>query len=506
MSYPAVQPPPAATVSPPSPAGRPPTVAFAAALLWLMAGVGLVYAIATLAIVPGTIDRFRDVTGDPQVFQRFGDNSDPEYYVAVVWLGAAVALALAVIAFALFVVVGLSLRRGSNMARITTLVVCVLGILGGGGAVLTLAAQQSGDADPSSLGSQLSGAYPGGWIGTNAALAVAQVLGYTLVGILILTAPRAFFRRPATPAFGASLPAFGPGRPVGYPAAVSGGYLAGYPGAGSVGHPPPGAPPGAPASATPGGTQPMWDPAGPHHSWDPRPLPGSPQPASGHPGAAYPGYGPAGYPAPGYAQPSPHVSPYARPADQARDAAFASQAPAAPSMPATPPPDPDSPYARPQTHADTTAPDPDDTTTSQNPPADPDSPYALPAPAPANTQSAPAPPAAPVEPEGPGVPPSAADRPVPAAAPAPPEGPGIPRVVPVTGQPAPTADPAASQATPAAGQIRPAAEVAEAGATPSSAVEQPDADEAPEVRPSGGEEATSGEAGQGAGTPKPPTP
>ncbi|GID32609.1 hypothetical protein Abr02nite_75920 [Paractinoplanes brasiliensis] len=477
-------------------------MAFAAALLWLMAGVGLVYAIATLAIVPGTVDRFRDVTGNPQAFQRFGDNSDPEYYVAVVWLGAAVALALAVIAFALFVVVGLSLRRGSNTARITTLVVCVLGILGGGAAVLTLAAQQSGDADPSSLGSQLSDAYPGGWIGTNAALAVAQILGYTLVGILVLTAPRAFFRRPATPAFGASLPAFGPGRPVGYPAApagypaaASGGYPAGHPGAGSVGHLPPVFPPGAPASAMPGGAQPMWDPAGPQHPWDP-------QPASGHPGAAYPGYGPAGYPAPGYAQPAPDASPYARPADQAPDAAFASQAPAAPPMPATPPPDPDSPYARPQTHADTAAPDPDTTTTSQNPPADPNSPYARPTPAPANTQSAPAPPAAPVAPEGPGVPPSAADRPVPTAAPAPPEG-----VVPVTGQPAPTTDPAASQTTPAAGQVRPAAEAADlpAGPTPPSAVEQPDAGEAFEVRPSAGE-ATSGEADQGAGTPKPPTP
>ena len=192
MSYP-VQPQPLAATPPPAPSGRPPTVTFAAGLLWLMAGVGLIYAIATLAIVPGTISRFRDVTGGP--LQRFGSDTDPEYYVAVVWLGAAIALALAVIAFALFVVVGLSLRRGSNAARIATLVVCVLGVLGGAAGVLTVAAQRSGESAPLSLGAQLSDAYPGGWIGANAGLSIAQILGYVLVGILVLTAPRAFFRR-----------------------------------------------------------------------------------------------------------------------------------------------------------------------------------------------------------------------------------------------------------------------------------------------------------------------
>src|SRR5690242_20459136 len=163
MSYP-VQPPPITTAPPVSPAGRPPAVTFAAALLWLMAGVGLIYAIATVAIVPGTISRFRDVTAAPASRSFTGEN-DPEYYVAVVWLGAAIALAVAVIAFALFVVVGLSLRRGSNAARIATLVVSVLGILAGTAAVLILAAERSGDSAPWSLGAQLSDAYPDGWIG-----------------------------------------------------------------------------------------------------------------------------------------------------------------------------------------------------------------------------------------------------------------------------------------------------------------------------------------------------
>ncbi|MBU2670069.1 hypothetical protein KOI35_41845 [Actinoplanes bogorensis] len=338
MSYP-VQPQPLA----PAPSGRPPTVTFAAGLLWLMAGVGLIYAIATLAIVPGTISRFRDVTGGP--LQQFGSGTDPEYYVAVVWLGAAIALALAVIAFALFVVIGLSLRRGSNAARVATLVVCVLGIVGGAAGVLTVAAQRSGESAPLSLGGQLSDAYPGGWIGANAGLSIAQILGYVLVGILVMTAPRAFFRRtPATS--GAPMP--GPGMPgVPMPGVPTSG--AGMPGAMMPGAGMPVAQAPGVAVGYPGGAY----PAGPGYQSGPGYSSGAGYPAGpGYPapGAAYPSpYGsPAqpmpGQPAPG--QPAPGPSPYARP--DGHDSGFT--APAFVPTPSTtqhPPADPDSPYARP---------------------------------------------------------------------------------------------------------------------------------------------------------------
>jgi len=385
MSYP-VQPPLIAATPPPSPIGRPPAVTLAAALLWVMAGVGLVYAIVTLAIVPGTISRFRDVTGGPPSL-GFSDDNNPDYYVAVVWLGAAIALALAVIAFALFVVIGLSLRRGSNAARIATLVVCVLGVLGGGVGVLTVAAERSGNTAPWTLGAQLSDAYPGGWIGTNAALSVAQILGYVLVAILVLTVPRAFFRRPAAPtvpqqAYGTPQQAYGtPQQAYGTPQQAYGTLP--YPGYG------PGNSPAAPG---------LWDPAGParsagahgpgasQHGYSAVPGPGgfsagpgqsgyqvdagrvgypagpgNPGGGSGggQSGAGYPsptGYGPGGNPpgsgpAPAYwagfpqgpAQParSPDHSPYARQAGYAPDAFV----PAAPAVP--PPASEPSPYARP---------------------------------------------------------------------------------------------------------------------------------------------------------------
>jgi hypothetical protein len=360
MSYP-VQPPPIAAAPPVSPSGRPPAVTFAAALLWLMAGVGLIYAIATVAIVPGTIDRFRDVTAAPVSGSFTGDN-DPEYYVAVVWLGAAIALALAVIAFALFVVVGLSLRRGSNAARIATLVVSVLGILGGTAGVLTLAAQRSGNSAPWSLGAQLSDAYPDGWIGTNAGLAIAQILGYALVGILILTAPRTFFRRPAAPSapqpvYGAAYPGYGVPANAAYPSSAypGPGYpppasqpAAGYPASGAqpAGYPPLGGQPAgvpAPGGQLAGYPAPGGQPTG-------YPLPGIQ--SAGYADGAYPpahGYGPESHPAqaPNPGSTRPDHSPYARPADHAPDAAFTPQAPTQPASASHPPADLQSPYARP---------------------------------------------------------------------------------------------------------------------------------------------------------------
>src|SRR5215475_7649789 len=119
MSYP-VQPPAAAPVTepaPPEPSGRPSAVTAASTLLWAMAAAGLIYAIVTLVVMPGVVHRFRDGGAS-------GDDADS--YVTVVWLGAAIAMAVAVILFALYVVLGVALRRGSNAARITTMVVSVL--------------------------------------------------------------------------------------------------------------------------------------------------------------------------------------------------------------------------------------------------------------------------------------------------------------------------------------------------------------------------------------------
>src|SRR4029450_7184102 len=115
-----------------SPARRPVGVRLAAALLVGMAVVGLGYAIATVVVTPGVVDRFRDAAGsDP----------DADGYVTGVWLGAALGAVLAVILCAVFVALALGLRRGSNAARIGTWVVCGLGVLFGCVTLATVGAQ-----------------------------------------------------------------------------------------------------------------------------------------------------------------------------------------------------------------------------------------------------------------------------------------------------------------------------------------------------------------------------
>jgi hypothetical protein len=235
-------------------------VTSAATLLILMAVVGLGYAVAALAIAPGTVERFRAAAGG-------ANSADVDGFGTVVWIGAAVGAVLAVILFALYVVLALGLRRGSNAARIATWVVAGLGLLAGCGTTLTMAVQRSGDPVPGSLSAALSDAYPGAWIPLNVALAVAQMLGYVLVGVLLLASPGTFFGRApkplppdpfAAPAYGTpgpGAPGGYPPPPVGYGPPPTGGYAA--PLTGGYGSP---YPAGSPPSATPPGAAPAGPP------------------------------------------------------------------------------------------------------------------------------------------------------------------------------------------------------------------------------------------------------
>jgi hypothetical protein len=182
MSYPVQAPAPA--VAP----RRPLPVQLAAALLALMGLVGLGYAVATLIVVPGVVNRFRAGASG-------ADDTDIDGYVTLVWTGAALGAVLAVILFALFIVLALALRRGSQASRVGTWVVCGLGLLFGCASTVTVAAQRAGDTVPGTLGAALSGAYPGSWIGVNLSLAIAQMVGYVAVAVLLLAAPGAFFGR-----------------------------------------------------------------------------------------------------------------------------------------------------------------------------------------------------------------------------------------------------------------------------------------------------------------------
>jgi hypothetical protein len=256
MSY-AVQSPVAATAAP----RRPLPVLLSAGLLSLMGLVGLGYAVATLVVAPGVVDRFRDAAAG-------ADSTDVDGLITVLWIGAALGTVLAVILFALYLVLALGLRRGSNASRIGTWVVCGLGAVAGGGSALAVLAQRSGEGTPGSLGVQLSEAYPGSWIGLNVALAVAQIVGYLIVAVLLLASPGSFFGRTAktqpdqyaqpAPPPGFGQPAYGPPPGYGPPAygptgyAPPPGYVSPNPYGGPAAYPAaPSAPPTAPPQPGP---------------------------------------------------------------------------------------------------------------------------------------------------------------------------------------------------------------------------------------------------------------
>lgn len=290
MSY-AVQPPAAAAPQPASPPAeqspRPATVSFATLLLLVMAVAGLGYAVATLIIAPGTVSRFRAAAGTTGTTDNF---------VTVIWIGAAVGAVVAILLFALYVVLAMGLRRGSNAVRIATLVVCALGLLAGLASTITVALQRSGDSTPGTTGAALGDAYPGAWIPLNVAVSIAQMFGYVVVGVLLLMAPRAFFGR---------APKALPPDPFAAPSSSGGGLGAYGPGAG-----------GQPAFGQPGYGQAGYGQAGYGQAGYGQAgfgLPTFPAPDYGQPGlGAQPTYG-APYPSPSPAEAAGEASPWAPP-------------------------------------------------------------------------------------------------------------------------------------------------------------------------------------------------
>jgi hypothetical protein len=283
MSY-AVQPPVFAPPLAPGPR-RPLPASLAALVLQVMAVFGLIYAVVTIVTAPGSVSRFRAAAAGAA-------SADVDGYVSVIWIGAAIGMVLALILVALYFVLSLGLRRGSNAARIATWVVCGLGLLAGLGSTVTVLVQRSGDSNPQSLAAALTGSYPSYWIHLNLTLAIAQTVGYLVVATLLLLAGGAWFGRaratPAAPTYpppgfgGYAAPAWGPG-------SAAPGY---GPGSNAPGYGPGVTPPGySPGSITPGygpaATPPGLITPG-YGSAPPGPPPGT---ASGGPGSITPSYG-----------------------------------------------------------------------------------------------------------------------------------------------------------------------------------------------------------------------
>lgn len=253
---------------------RPAAVVAAATVLVLMAvGAGL-YAVASLLVMGGTTDRFRAAAATTGA-----GAGEIDGVVSLLRASTVLSAVVSVVVGLLLVALALGLLAGRPGARVTTWVVCGLGLLcgccalavlvGQRAAPLRLGADQRATAD---LLAQLGDAYPGWWIPLNAALSVAQVLGYLVVAALLTVpaASRFFHRRPAgpTPPSGPTAPHYGgapsygpPSGPAAYQPPSGPGPASGPPGFGAPSAPSPYAPPPAeapptvpPASAPPGPT------------------------------------------------------------------------------------------------------------------------------------------------------------------------------------------------------------------------------------------------------------
>jgi hypothetical protein len=174
---------------------RPTAVTTAAAVMVGMATLGLVGAVLTLVTVNGIIADFRAAAT--------GANANQVNALAgFLRTYSVLAAVFGVLGAALLVGLAVGNLRGVRGTRIATWVVCGLGLfLGCCGVlgVLLSGAVQLGSATQTDtqVAQALSAAYPGWWIGVNAAVSGGQAVGYIAVAILLaLPAATAFFRRP----------------------------------------------------------------------------------------------------------------------------------------------------------------------------------------------------------------------------------------------------------------------------------------------------------------------
>ncbi|WP_328341459.1 hypothetical protein [Micromonospora sp. NBC_00421] len=180
------------------PVRRPVAVTTAAALLGLMALVAGVYAVTTLLALGGTIDRFRAAaTGTA------ADPGDIDGVVRLLRLGTIGAAMLTVLVGLLLVGLAGGLLARRRAARIGVWVVCGLGLLAGGCALVTLVGQRArplrlgvGDRGVADLFGTLGDAYPSWWVPANAGVSAGQALGYLVVAALLALPPaNAWFAR-----------------------------------------------------------------------------------------------------------------------------------------------------------------------------------------------------------------------------------------------------------------------------------------------------------------------
>ncbi|MFB9234803.1 hypothetical protein ACFFWC_04520 [Plantactinospora siamensis] len=203
MSYPGSA--PVAEADPHRPAApvrpgrrRPVAVTGAAALLTLMAAVGLVHALIGLSILSGTVARFRSATASTAA-----DHAQLTVAVTLIRGAAALATLIAVGMAVLLGLLALGLLRGTRGSRLAVWAVSAIGLLLGCGALAVTGLQRVVPLDfrPEDLATEqlvraAAGAYPAWWAPLGAALSTGQALGYLVVALLLaLPAANAYFDR-----------------------------------------------------------------------------------------------------------------------------------------------------------------------------------------------------------------------------------------------------------------------------------------------------------------------
>jgi hypothetical protein len=237
---------------------RPAVVMIAAAIMWLMALLSLAATVATLAAIRGTEDAFRDMARRERL-----PPDEIETFVDTLRVGF-ICTAVVTVAFAvLLAVLAWGVMRGSQGARVTTWVVCGLGVLCACctslGSLASFSTANPANADPDQVAGNLMVRALPDWA-ANILLGSSglNVLGYIATAVLLaLPAANAFFRgaRPAgwQPATYQQNPPYPP--PPSHPS-----------------HPAPPGPPGGPGAASPGEPDTGW-PGGPENREPPAPPP-----------------------------------------------------------------------------------------------------------------------------------------------------------------------------------------------------------------------------------------
>ncbi|MFG3680873.1 hypothetical protein ACGF5H_12265 [Micromonospora chalcea] len=229
---------------------RPGTVLAAVAVLLAMAVGAVAYAVANLAVTGGTVERFRAAAAD----ETGASGGDVDQVVGLLRASTYLAAVLGVLAALLLVGLALGLLAGRPGARVGTWVVAGTGLLCGCCGVALLVGQRAAplqlgpdDRVTADLLGLVGDAYPAWWIPVNAAVSVAQILGYLVVAALLtLPSAGAFLRRGT-----------GPARPSGYGVTVSGAPASGP----TPWGPPPGLhQPSAPPASAPPASAPPWAP------------------------------------------------------------------------------------------------------------------------------------------------------------------------------------------------------------------------------------------------------